>query len=363
MTGALTEAEHRDDKTAMTSPRQQSFLAVLVTLLAVVAAGACGNSPSPSSGAGGSGAGGQGGAVAGSGGTAGAGTGGVAGAGVGGAAGSAPDAGIDVGTSDARDATASDGGSDAAPADAAHNDGGADTRDGGAAFNPCPTNQTCIIMPLGDSITEGFPTFVGGYRVELFTDAVLANKAITFVGRRSNGPASGIVQGKTFPPGNEGYSGFTIDDEPTFTRSGIQPLVNAAITMFHPHIILLMIGTNDINVNIDVTNAPARLGALIDQITTAAPSTLLVVAEITPTTTDATNTRIMAYNAAIPGLVAQRASSGKHVQLVNMYAAFTAHADYKTSLMTDDLHPNTAGYALLGDTWYQAIASVLPTAP
>lgn len=42
-------------------------------------------------------------------------------------------------------------------------------------------------MPLGDSITEGFPTFMGGYRVELFSEAVLANKAITFVGRRPNG--------------------------------------------------------------------------------------------------------------------------------------------------------------------------------
>jgi lysophospholipase L1-like esterase len=218
-------------------------------------------------------------------------------------------------------------------------------------------------MPLGDSITEGYPALAGGYRIELFSRAVLANKAITFVGRRPNGPAGGMVQGKVFPPGNEGYSGYTIDDEPTFSRSGIQPLVNAAITMFHPHIILMMIGTNDINVNIDVANAPARLAALIDQITTAAPSALLVVAQIIPTTTDATNTRVMAYNAAMPALIDQRAAAGKHVQLVNMYGAFTARADYKTSLMTDDLHPNAVGYGLLGDTWYNAIAGSLPPAP
>jgi lysophospholipase L1-like esterase len=126
---------------------------------------------------------------------------------------------------------------------------------------------------------------------------------------------------------------------------------------------LMMIGTNDINVNIDVANAPTRLAALIDQITTAAPSALLVVAQIIPTTTDATNTRIMAYNAAMPALINQRAAAGKHVQLVNMYAAFTANPAYKTALMTDDLHPNTAGYALLGDTWYGAISGLLPPAP
>ncbi len=361
MPRALTAEAQQDDKSPMTSPRQRSFLGMLVTLLAALAAGACGNSSNTPSGAGGSGAGGQAGAAgAGTGGATGAG--GVAGAGMGGAAGSAIDAAVDAavdhGTSDAHDGAVSDTG-----APDVRNDAGGDTRDGGPAFNPCPTNQTCIIMPLGDSITEGFPTFMGGYRVELFSEAVLAGKAITFVGRRPNGPASGMVQGKPFPPGNEGYSGFTIDDEPTFSRSGIQPLVNAAITMFHPHIILMMIGTNDINQNIDVATAPTRLGALIDQITTAAPAALLVVAQIVPTTTDATNTRIMTYNAAIPALITQRAASGKHVQLVNMYGAFTAHADYKTSLMTDDLHPNATGYAVLGETWYQAISAFLPAAP
>jgi lysophospholipase L1-like esterase len=305
---------------------------------------------------GGSGAG-TGGSSAGTGGVPGAGAGGAAGAATGGAAGSAPDAAVDRGTPDVRDATATDTRPDAGASDT----GGGDTRDGGAPFNPCPATGTCIIMPLGDSITEGFPTFMGGYRVELFSEAVLANKAITFVGRRPNGPAT--VQGKPFPTGSEGYSGYTINDQPAAGRLGIQPLVNAAITMFYPHIILMMIGTNDINGNIDVTNAPTRLAALIDQITTAAPAALLVVAQIVPTTTDATNTRIMAYNAAMPALIAQRATAGKHVQLVNMYGAFTAHADYKTSLMTDDLHPNTAGYALLGMTWYQTVAGLLPAAP
>jgi lysophospholipase L1-like esterase len=347
----------------MTSRRQRSCSGVLVTLLAVLTAGACGNSSNKPSGTGGSGAGGsgQGGATAGTGGATGTG-GGIAGTGGSGAGGSASDAAVDRSTTDVRDGAVSDAGSDRTAASDVRNDAGGDARDGGAPFNPCPTNQTCIIMPLGDSITEGFPTFMGGYRVELFSRAVLANQAITFVGRRPNGPTGGMVQGKVFPPGNEGYSGFTIDDETAAGRMGIQPLVNAAITMFHPHIILMMIGTNDINQNIDVANAPTRLAALIDQITTAAPSALLVVAQITPTTTDATNTRIMAYNAAMPALINQRAANGKHVQLVNMYGAFTAHADYKTSLMTDDLHPNAAGYGLLGDTWYTAISGLLPPA-
>ncbi len=86
---------------------------------------------------------------------------------------------------------------------------------------------------------------------------------------------------------------------------------------------------------------------------------MLVVAQIIPTTTDATNTAVRAYNAAIPALVQQRAAAGKHILLVDMYTIFTSHADYKTTLMTDDLHPSTAGYATMGDAWYAAIRGLL----
>jgi len=43
-----------------------------------------------------------------------------------------------------------------------------------------------------------------------------------------------------------------------------------------------MIGTNDMIVNFDVGNAPARLSALIDQITNLLPNANLLVASIPP---------------------------------------------------------------------------------
>jgi lysophospholipase L1-like esterase len=170
-----------------------------------------------------------------------------------------------------------------------------------------------------------------------------------------NGPAT--VDNMTFPRGHEGYSGFTIDSDAT--HNGISPLVDAAISMFRPHIILLHIGTNDINGNVDRANAPTRLGALIDRIINDSPTALLVVAEIIPTTTDATNTAVRAYNAAIPGLVQQRAAAGKHIVLLDMYTTFTSNTNYKTALMNDNLHPNATGYAAMGDAWYATIRPVL----
>jgi lysophospholipase L1-like esterase len=140
---------------------------------------------------------------------------------------------------------------------------------------------------------------------------------------------------------------------------GISPLVDDAISMFHPHIVLLMIGTNDVNLNYMLTGAPTRLGNLLDKITTDAPDALVVLARITPTQDDTVNARAQTYNNAMPALVQTRVAAGKHILLVDMYAAFTANANYKTMLMNDTLHPNDAGYMVMAQTWYAAIRDYL----
>ncbi len=263
-----------------------------------------------------------------------------------------------------RGGSAADAGADAS-ADKNPGTGATDARqdasnaDGGAPFSPCPTDGgTCAILPLGDSITDGFPFENGGYRVELFNQTLLGSKNVTFVGSLSNGPA--MVGNTPFPPRHEGHTGFTIVNETTAGRMGISPAItDTAISTYHPNIVLLMIGTNDVDLSVDLANAPTRLAMLVDEIITDAPSSLLVVAQLTPTQTDAENVRFQAYNAAIPAIVQQRAAAGKHVMIVDMYSAFTANANYKTALMNDNLHPNPTGYGLMGDTWYHAISSVL----
>jgi lysophospholipase L1-like esterase len=132
--------------------------------------------------------------------------------------------------------------------------------------------------------------------------------------------------------------------------------------MFHPNIVLLMIGTNDINGNQDVANAPRRLGSLIDKITTSEPMALVVVASIIPIRNDGTNQRVITYNTAIKTEVNNRAASGKHVLWVDNYAVISSNANFKTALMSDDLHPNDTGYAALGQSFYSAISALLPAA-
>jgi len=232
----------------------------------------------------------------------------------------------------------------------------------GGGFNPCPTTAgtACAIMPLGDSITEGFGATgnVGGYRIELFRQAVTDGKNINFVGSATNGPTT--VANKTFPRKHEGHGGWTISQ-----ISGIvAPTGGTAsvLTTYKPNIVLLMIGTNDINGNMDVSNAPSRLESLINQITSNVPSALVVVASIIPSQNDGTNRNFQTYNAAIPGVISKASAAGKHVVYLDNWAAFSADSSYKTKLMTDNLHPNDAGYVVLGQSWYKAIGSYLPAA-
>jgi lysophospholipase L1-like esterase len=215
-------------------------------------------------------------------------------------------------------------------------------------------------MPFGDSITDGYLAQRGGYRIPLFQRAHQEGRHLTFVGSAVNGPAT--VDGVPFPQHHEGHSAYTINDEPlpAPAHKGISPFVKTSIPAYHPDIVLLMIGTNDVDNSIDLPNVPTRLGALIDSIIALDAHTLIVVAQITPTMQDPLNTRIEAYNAAIPAVVKARADAGKHVALVDMYNAFVSDKAYRSTLMYDRLHPNIAGFQKMADTWNTVIHDLVP---
>lgn len=225
---------------------------------------------------------------------------------------------------------------------------------GGSAsvYRPCPTDGSpCKVMPFGDSITDGFGT-VGAYRVELFRLAHQAGKNITFVGKQSNGPSQ--VDGVNFPPQHEGHSGYTIEN--IGGRTGIAGLVATVIPELKPHIITLMIGTNDAIDNADLPNAPTRLGKLIDSIYALLPDVLIIVAQPIPSQDADTSARIQIYNATLPAVVKTRADAGRHIELVDMYGPFSAQPNFTTTLLKDTWHPNEAGHVILGATWYKALA-------
>ncbi len=226
---------------------------------------------------------------------------------------------------------------------------------GGAAAGYCPTTpgEPCKIMPVGDSITEGccMPGS-GGYREQLFRQTLTNNKNITFVGSaQENGPQT--IDGQPFPRKHEGHGGWKINQ--------IADIIDGSIASSSPHIVLLMIGTNDINGMDDLNNAPNRLESLMTRITDDAPDALLVVSSAIPMKNER-DSYLQTYNTTVKARVESAADAGKHVIFVDNYATFSEHPNYGSEWMADDLHPNAAGYEALGDAFYEVISDYLPDA-
>jgi lysophospholipase L1-like esterase len=196
------------------------------------------------------------------------------------------------------------------------------------------SNGGVRVMPLGDSITDGY-NVPGGYRINLWQRMAAGGYTVDFVGSGFNGPAS------LGDHDHEGHSGWRIDQ---LDANIVGWLQNSA-----PRTIMLHIGTNDIGQNYDVANAPARLSALIDKIRANAPAVELFVAQIIPTSNATNESRTQTFNAAVAGVVAQK---GSMTHLVDMHSALT------TADLADGVHPTAAGYDKMAARWFAALQSV-----
>ena len=125
-------------------------------------------------------------------------------------------------------------------------------------------------------------------------------------------------------------------------RAGSDPAPKA------PDKILLMIGSNDINLGYDMANAPTRLSDLITHIYGYRPGVKLYVASIIPMTGHEAD--VQAFNAAIPGIVASHRALGRDVVYVPMFETLNSSTD-----LADGLHPNTLGYQHMAQAWDTAL--------
>lgn len=223
---------------------------------------------------------------------------------------------------------------------------------GSSTYNPCPSDgSACKLLPFGDSITRGAKSSDdAGYRSALFKLIAAANKKATFTGSLSNGPAQ--VSGKSFPRLHEGRPGWTIDpgyNMISSSYSGISTLVPSPALNGNPHIILLMIGTNDLFAR-DTAKMADRLEVLLDKIARNAPNALIVLAQITPL--GSSNSAVTAYNAKIPAIIQAHAAKGQHIIGVDM-------SKLPTSNLSDGTHPNDRGYEYMASVWFAAIQDLL----
>ncbi|MDJ0732512.1 MAG: GDSL-type esterase/lipase family protein [Nostocaceae cyanobacterium] len=215
----------------------------------------------------------------------------------------------------------------------------ANLNDGIVNYNSVLVTDTPLtIMPLGDSITEGYlASDYGGYRDDLWSLLTNNGYNIDFVGNRSRGSGN-------FDKDHAGVTGERIDQ--------VANRVNGLLNTYQPDVVLLMIGTNDILQNNNLDDAPNRLSNLIDQITNLSPNTHLFVASIPPDKNPARNQLVQQYNSFIPSIVNSKWVAGKNVTFVDIFSQMNIYD------LEDDVHPTPTGNNKIAQSWYNALPNI-----
>lgn len=188
------------------------------------------------------------------------------------------------------------------------------------------------IMPLGDSLTYGIGSSTrSGYRATLRDELLATGVDADFVGSQSNGLGEDNQ--------NEGHPGWRTDN----VAEHIQEWLSAS----HPDVVLLDIGTNDLDRDFDRAGTAARTADLIDRITSQLPGVRVVVAKLLVVERFASIYN--AYNAALANVVAARSPRVTLADMSRIPAANTV----------DGVHPTDLGYRQMAYQWYQALQPVL----
>jgi lysophospholipase L1-like esterase len=212
------------------------------------------------------------------------------------------------------------------------------------AAAPFPTCSGAVlkIMPLGDSITAGYYTNCG-YRSTLQSLLTAAGYSYDFVGRSTDN------SGGMADPEHEGYAGANIR---SITDRG-----TSAMPLFHPDIVLLCAGTNDMRGHSDPSDpdyyaaAADRLNNLLSALV-AYPETTVLVGNLMYFSGDLyayEQARADSFNAQLAAIIATRRAQGQKVFLADLHGGLTAAETF------DGLHPNDAGYADMAHVWFHGI--------
>ncbi|KAA3662839.1 MAG: hypothetical protein DWQ04_12380 [Chloroflexi bacterium] len=223
------------------------------------------------------------------------------------------------------------------------------------------------IMPLGDSITQGFSSGVSelnkqiSYRHDLWQLLNNNDYQVDFVGSRTNGEFYEQLDG--FDPNHEGWPGYR-DDQIAFhiynnghNNGGDDWLSNAPA-----EVILLHIGTNAL------ANNPDEVEDILNEIDEYEADnnvsiTVILARIINRNIYEANST---AFNNNIQAMAEARITNGDKIIIVDMedganinYALFNPDGGD----MWDNLHPYATGYTKMATVWFDALETFIPQCP
>jgi lysophospholipase L1-like esterase len=201
------------------------------------------------------------------------------------------------------------------------------------------------IMPLGDSITVGYPGYpdLDGYRKSLSLDLSNFGFSVDFVGSQKNG---------TFLDNdNEGHLGY----EANQIRDNVMGWLNNNPAS----IVLLHIGTNDIENGQGASAIVAEVASTLDNIdqweSIHGQVTVVLARIILRGDNPVWNVTTKSYDDALQTMALSRIANGDRIVVVDMENAL----NYSTDMNPDGIHPNAAGYGKMEVVWYNALLKIL----
>jgi lysophospholipase L1-like esterase len=195
-------------------------------------------------------------------------------------------------------------------------------------------------MPLGDSITRGDPGIVG-YRQRLYLNLIDNGYDVDFVGSGNTGSSAT----PSFDADHEGHGGYT--------SGQIANNVYGWLVAHPAKVVLLHIGTNDLDPPLDPITLTANVEDILDEIDRYSPDVTVILARIIDTQSHDPNVQL--YNSNVVAMAENRIANGDKIIIVDQESALNYATD-----MADDLHPNAAGYNKMADVWLPPLESFLP---
>ncbi|HDP99914.1 MAG TPA: hypothetical protein ENN22_12120, partial [bacterium] len=218
-------------------------------------------------------------------------------------------------------------------------------------FNASVALSQYKIMPLGNSITvgKGDPnsTPYVGYRYDLYHLLINDGWNFDFVGSQSDGNPN------QFDPDHEGHSGWKAQD--------IDANINSWLNQSDPNIVLLHIGTNDVSSMEPNSETIAEIESIVNKIYTYNSSIAILLCKLVPRKEQPDNEHII--NEELNNLIQQLYTTKKNderynIYLVDQFAAFKANDNWRTDYMVDNVHPSSAGYTVMANTFFNVLQGI-----
>jgi lysophospholipase L1-like esterase len=215
-----------------------------------------------------------------------------------------------------------------------------------------PAGSGTIICWYGDSITKGTgDSGEGGFRRYVYNNCVANSKAVDFQGSLSSGNFAEAQ--------HSGYSSFEI--------AGVNNRITLELgtgNLYTPKYTVVMAGTNDLNnVGMPVPQALTDITTLINNLQTRGAQTdathRIVLASVLDQQDPTGSANVASFNAGLPSIIATFNAANPSNQII-FWDAYTEMGAWSSTNFADGAHPNSTGYALIGNALYTLIASLIP---